>query len=380
MKPGPWNPVDLAQEFIEFDTTTPKDNGMQSRMISYLKKAGFTIHPLPFEGIQNFYARLGNSSPVFCFAGHTDVVPSGPEESWTTPPFSGKIRENNLFGRGAADMKGALAAMVSAVSEFLKESPLQKGSIVFLITGDEEGAAIHGTAKVMEWLREKGEKMDFCLVGEPTSNLRVGDQIKNGRRGSINGRLTLYGIQGHVAYPHLAKNPLHEGLDILKELAGLQFDRGNSFFDPTRLALTNIQGGTGTDNVTPDRVEIRFNIRFGTASTFSSIKEKIEKLLKASGQKFSVEFTLSGEAFLSEKGRLIESMIQSVQEETGITPELSTSGGTSDARFIAPEGIEVAELGLKNETIHKIDEHVSLADLAALSKIYKKILNKIFLN
>jgi succinyl-diaminopimelate desuccinylase len=380
MKPGPWNPVDLAQEFIEFDTTTPKDNGMQSRMISYLKKAGFTIHLLPFEGIQNFYARLGNSSPVFCFAGHTDVVPSGPEESWTTPPFSGKIRENNLFGRGSADMKGALAAMVSAVSEFLKESPLQKGSIVFLITGDEEGPAIHGTAKVMEWLRQKGEKMDFCLVGEPTSNHRVGDQIKNGRRGSVNGRLTLYGIQGHVAYPHLAKNPLHEGLDILKELTGLQFDRGNSFFDPTRLVLTNIQGGTGTDNVTPERVEIRFNIRFGTASTFSSIKEKIEKLLKASGQKFSVEFTLSGEAFLSEKGRLIESMIQSVQEETGITPELSTSGGTSDARFIAPEGIEVAELGLKNETIHKIDEHVPLADLEALSNIYKKILNKIFLN
>ncbi len=372
------DPVELTKEFIQFDTTTPKDNGLQSRIISYLKQMGFTIHPLPFEEVHNFYARIGTAAPLFCFAGHTDVVPSGPSDQWSTPPFSGGSQGNLLYGRGAADMKGAIAAMVSATSAFLHRSPLKSGSIGFLITGDEEGLSINGTAKIIEWLKQKGEKIDCCLVGEPSSNQVVGDTIKNGRRGSINGTLTCYGVQGHAAYPHLAKNPLHEGLDIIKQLTGISFDRGNSFFEPTHLSLTNIHGGTGTDNMTPDRVDVRFNIRYGTASSFSSIKEKIENLLKQSGIKFSLEFKQSGTAFLTQRGRLIETMIQAVREVKGLTPQLSTSGGTSDARFMAPEGIEVAELGLKNETIHKIDEHVSTDDLRQLTRIYEKILTNIF--
>lgn len=372
------NPVDLAQEFIQYDTTTPKDNGLQLRIISFLEKMGFTIQKLRFEEVHNFYARIGTKRPVFCFAGHTDVVPSGPVEKWVVPPFSGKILGNLLYGRGAADMKGSLAAMLSAVSNFLNRPNPMNGSISFLITGDEEGPSTNGTVKMMEWLKKKGENIDFCLVGEPTSDRVVGDTIKNGRRGSINGRLVLFGVQGHVAYPHLAQNPLHEGLDILKQLTQYSFDSGNSFFEPTRLALTNIHAGTGTDNVTPESLEVRFNIRFGTDSSFTSIKEKLENLLNQFQIKYSLELSLSGNAFLTGPGKLIESMIQSIEEKEGIIPQLSTTGGTSDARFIASNGIEVAELGLRNQTIHKIDENIAIEDLWKLTRIYERILEKIF--
>ncbi|MHB8483761.1 MAG: succinyl-diaminopimelate desuccinylase [Nitrospiria bacterium] len=372
-----WNVVDLTREFVQCDTVTPKDNGLQSKILSYLKEMGFKTHLLPFGEIHNFYARVGATPPLFCFAGHTDVVPAGPEENWTFPPFSAQLKEGRLYGRGTADMKGAIAAMISAVHKHLKRSSLRKGSIAFLMTGDEEGPAVEGTVKVMEWLKQKGEKIDYCLVGEPTSETQLGDTIKNGRRGSINGRLTLYGIQGHVAYPHLAENPLHKGLEILRQLIRIPFDQGNVFFDPTHITLTNIQGGSGRDNVIPDRVETRFNIRYGTASTFHSIKEKIETMLVQSGVKFSLEFQHAGEAFLTSKGVLIQSIIQSVEEITGVTPKLSTGGGTSDARFIAPMGIEAAELGLKSGTIHKTDESVSTEDLMTLERIYKKILERI---
>jgi succinyl-diaminopimelate desuccinylase len=372
------DPLELTKEFLQFDTTTPKDSGLQSKITAYLKQMGFSIHLLPFEEVHNFYARIGTTAPLFCFAGHTDVVPSGPADQWSIPPFSGGSKGNLLYGRGTADMKGAIAAMISATSSFLHQKPLKKGSIGFLITGDEEGPSVNGTAKMIKWLKQKGEKIDCCLVGEPSSNQIVGDTIKNGRRGSINGKLTCYGIQGHVGYPHLAKNPLHEGLDIIKKLTEITFDRGNSFFEPTHLSLTNIHGGTGADNMTPDRAEVRFNIRYGNASSFSSIKEKIENLLNRSEIKFSLELKESGTAFLTQRGRLIETMIQAVREVKGLTPELSTSGGTSDARFMAPEGIEVAELGLKHETIHKIDEHVSTDDLQQLTRIYEKILSNFF--
>ncbi len=336
MKAISWDVVDLTKDFIQFDTVTPKDNGLQSRIISYLKEMGFAIHRIPFGEVNNFYARLGVTSPLFCFAGHSDVVPSGPEEKWTSPPFSAVLTGGRLYGRGAADMKGAIAAMISAVHTYLNDSPFKKGSIAFLITGDEEGPAVHGTVKVIEWLKQKGEKIDYCLVGEPTSEKWLGDTIKNGRRGSINGRLTLHGIQGHVAYPHLAENPIHQGLDILKQLIQIPFDQGNAFFEPTHLEITNIQGGSGKDNVIPDRIEVSFNIRYGNASTFLSIKEKIEAVLTMSRIKFSLEFQPAGEPFLTSKGVLIQRAIQSVQEIAGTTPSLSTGGGTSDARFFAP--------------------------------------------
>lgn len=375
-----WDPLSLAQEFIQFDTITPNDYGLQPRIISYLEKMGFAVQKLPFEEVHNFYARLGNSAPNFCFAGHTDVVSPGALDQWRFSPFSGTVEGGLLYGRGAADMKGAIAAMISAVSSHLNSGQPLNGSISFLITGDEEGPSLNGTAKVMAWLKQKREKIDYCLVGEPTSNKIVGDTIKNGRRGSINGRLTLYGVQGHAAYPHLARNPLHECLDVIQKLIAITFDQGNHYFDPTHLSLTNVQGGTGADNVTPDRVEFRFNIRHGTESSLKSIKEKIENLLSQSGIQFSLNMKQSGEAFMTQKGKLIDSLIHSVKEVSGITPQLSTSGGTSDARFIAPEGIEVAELGLRNDTIHKVNESISVEELKTLTKIYEKILKDILQN
>lgn len=373
-----WDVASLTKELVQFPSVTPKDEGVQDRLAGWLSSLGFTVHPLPFGDIRNFYARIGTRSPLFCFAGHTDVVPAGPDEEWKFPPFSGEVRNGHLYGRGAADMKGAIAAMVSAVASLVQEGRLpKKGSMAFLITGDEEGAAVNGTLKVIEWLRKKGEKIDFCLVGEPTSETRIGDTLKTGRRGSINGRLTLFGTQGHVAYPDLAKNPLHESLPLLQKLASLQLDDGNQSFQPSRLVLTNLNGGTGRDNVIPDRFEIRFNIRHGTASSYESIRKKIEALLESSGLRYTLALESSGPAFLTGRGKLVDALVESVEKVQGYRPEESTTGGTSDARFIAPAGIETVELGLRNETIHKINESVPVADLEALAAIYRALLEKL---
>jgi len=371
------DPVDLTRELVRFDTTTPKDSGLQSFLISKLRPLGFRDFALPFNDVQNFYAQLGQTGPHFCFAGHTDVVPSGPADQWTFPPFAAVLDQDCLIGRGVADMKGAVAAMISAVSSFLAKRPLSRGSISFLITGDEEGPAVDGTAKVMEWLNRSNEKIDYCLVGEPTSVRQIGDTIKFGRRGSINGRILLYGVQGHTAYPALARNPLHEALPFLSELVNIRFDEGNESFEPTHLSLTNMNGGTGTNNVIPDRLEIRFNIRNGTASSFKSIQDKIEQTIQQSGIRYSLEMLEAGRAFLTPKRKLVETLVDSVRECEGITPELSTSGGTSDARFIAPAGIDVAELGLKNESIHKINERAPVQDIRKLAKIYETLLTKL---
>ncbi|HXN06967.1 MAG TPA: succinyl-diaminopimelate desuccinylase [Nitrospiria bacterium] len=373
-----WDVASLTKELVQFPSVTPKDEGVQGRLAEWLSSLGFTVYPLPFGDIRNFYARIGTRSPLFCFAGHTDVVPPGPDEEWSSPPFSGEVRNGQLYGRGAADMKGAIAAMVSAVAPLVQEGRLTKrGSMAFLITGDEEGAAVNGTLKVLDWLREKGEKIDFCLVGEPTSETRIGDTLKTGRRGSINGRLTLFGTQGHVAYPDLAKNPLQESLPLLQKLASLQLDQGNESFQPSRLVLTNVNGGTGRDNVIPDRVEIRFNIRHGTASNNESIRKKIEALLESSGLRYTLALESSGPAFLTGRGKLVDALVESVEKVQGYRPAESTTGGTSDARFIAPAGIETVELGLKNETIHKINECVPVADLEALAGIYRSLLENI---
>ena len=373
-----WDVASLTKELVQFPSVTPKDEGVQGRLAEWLSSLGFTVYPLPFGDIRNFYARIGTRSPLFCFAGHTDVVSPGPDEEWSSPPFSGEVRNGQLYGRGAADMKGAIAAMVSAVAPLVQEGRLTKrGSMAFLITGDEEGAAVNGTLKVLDWLREKGEKIDFCLVGEPTSETRIGDTLKTGRRGSINGRLTLFGTQGHVAYPDLAKNPLQESLPLLQKLASLQLDQGNESFQPSRLVLTNVNGGTGRDNVIPDRVEIRFNIRHGTASNNESIRKKIEALLESSGLRYTLALESSGPAFLTGRGKLVDALVESVEKVQGYRPAESTTGGTSDARFIAPAGIETVELGLKNETIHKINECVPVADLEALAGIYRSLLENI---
>src|ERR1700693_3566331 len=373
-----WDVASLTKELVQFPSVTPKDEGVQGRLAEWLSSLGFTVYPLPFGDIRNFYARIGTRSPLFCFAGHTDVVPPGPDEEWSSPPFSGEVRNGQLYGRGAADMKGAIAAMVSAVAPLVQEGRLTKrGSMAFLITGDEEGAAVNGTLKVLDWLRGNGEKIDLWLVGEPTSETRIGDTLKTGRRGSINGRLTLFGTQGHVAYPDLAKNPLQESLPLLQKLASLQLDQGNESFQPSRLVLTNVNGGTGRDNVIPDRVEIRFNIRHGTASNNESIRKKIEALLESSGLRYTLALESSGPAFLTGRGKLVDALVESVEKVQGYRPADSTTGGTSDARFIAPAGVETVELGLKNETIHKINECVPVADLEALAGIYRSLLENI---
>ena len=377
MNPSNLDPVELTQEFIRFDSTTPSDNGLQKKIAFYLEQIGFTVHHLPFGKVHNLYARIGTVGPLFCFAGHSDVVPSGPPDQWAVPPFSGMIRDRILYGRGAADMKGAIASMICAVPAILRSGVLKRGSISFLITGDEEGPAVDGTVKVVEWLRKKEERIVFCLVGEPTSADVIGDTIKHGRRGSINGKLTLFGIQGHVAYPQLARNPLHESLAILEELVRISFDRGNEAFEPTHLALTNMHGGTGTDNVTPDSLEVRFNIRHGNISSYSEIRKTIEDLLNRSGVKYLLEIRQAAAPFLTGKGKLIDTLTRSVRELTGVTPHLSTTGGTSDARFIAPEGIEVAELGLKNKSIHKIDESVPIDDLYSLAGLYTRVVQEL---
>ena len=364
----------LAKDLIARASVTPEDAGCQETMIRRLEAIGFRAERLRFGEVDNFWARRGDQGPLLAFAGHTDVVPTGPRERWQSDPFTPTERDGLLYGRGAADMKGSLAAMVTACERFVAAHPDHQGSIAFLVTSDEEGPSVDGTVKVVEWLEARNEKIDWCLVGEPSSNQELGDVIKNGRRGSLGGKLRVLGKQGHVAYPHLADNPVHRLAPALADLCAIEWDAGNAHFPPTSLQISNIHAGTGADNVIPGEVEVWFNLRFSTEQTEAGIRARIEQLLDRHGLRYELQWKLSGNPFLTPVGELVEAVRASIREVCGIDTELSTSGGTSDGRFIAPTGAQVVELGPLNATIHQIDECVACADLDRLSSIYEGML------
>lgn len=367
----------LARDLISRPSVTPEDAGCQQMMADYLKRLGFTIEPMVFHDTTNLWARRGNEGPLFCFAGHTDVVPPGPLDKWDSPPFEPTIRDGFLYGRGAADMKGSLAAMLVAVERFVTSNPQHQGSIAFLITSDEEGPFINGTPKVVETLEARNEKITWCLVGEPSSTRVLGDVVKNGRRGSITGDLLVKGIQGHVAYPHLGRNPIHDAAPALAELAATVWDQGNAFFPPTSFQIPNISAGTGASNVIPGELKVQFNFRFSTELTAEQIKERVQAILDRHGLEYDLTWTLSGHPFLTSAGDLVEATVAAIEEVQGFSPELSTSGGTSDGRFIAPTGAQVIELGPLNATIHKLNECVKVADLDTLADVYTAILRRL---
>jgi succinyl-diaminopimelate desuccinylase len=366
--------VELAKALISRPSVTPADEGCQQLLAERLEPLGFSIEHLRFEDVDNLWARKGTTSPLFVFAGHTDVVPPGPLEAWASNPFEPVIKDGYLYGRGTADMKGSIAAMVTACERFILDHATHKGSIAFLITSDEEGPSINGTVKVIEHLQERGETIDWCLVGEPSSKDHTGDTIKNGRRGSLNGILKIRGQQGHVAYPQLADNPIHRAAPALAELAAVEWDAGNEHFPPTTFQISNIKAGTGTENVIPGTLDVLFNLRFSTESTADSIKARIDEILGRYGLDYSITWKLSGLPFLTPAGELVDAASTAIQSVAGITTELSTSGGTSDGRFIAPTGAQVVELGPVNATIHKTNECVKVTDLDTLSNIYQEIL------
>ena len=370
--------IALTQDLIRRRSVTPEDCGCQKVMIDRLTAIGFHIEKLRFENVDNFWAVRGTQGPTLCFAGHTDVVPTGPEENWQIPPFEANIKDGYLYGRGAADMKGSLAAMVVAVERFVSENPDHQGQIAFLITSDEEGIATNGTVKVVEWLRAQNMLPEWCLVGEPSSTAKCGDVIKNGRRGSLGCTLSVKGLQGHVAYPHLADNPVHRAAPALAELAAEEWDKGNQFFPATSFQISNINGGTGATNVIPGELEVIFNFRFSTELTEQQLIQRAEKILDKHGLEYSANWNLSGLPFLTAEGELVAATVASINEVTGLDPELSTAGGTSDGRFIAPHGVQVIELGPVNATIHKIDENISVDDLNTLTDIYQSLLTKLF--
>ena len=366
--------LQLAFDLISRHSVTPEDAGCQELMMERLAAAGFSNEPLRFAEVDNFWSRRGDSAPVVCFAGHTDVVPTGPEANWTHAPFIPQIVDGLLYGRGAADMKGSLAAMIVATENFVKKHPDHKGSIAFLITADEEGPAKNGTVKVVETLEARNEKIDMCIVGEPSSTNQTGDVVKNGRRGSLGCVLKVKGIQGHVAYPHLAKTPVHIAAPALAELAAEEWDQGNEFFPATSFQISNINAGTGATNVIPGECEVVFNFRFSTELTADILKQRTQAILDKHGLEYDIDWNLSGEPFLTSRGALVDASVQAIREVTGLETELSTAGGTSDGRFIAPTGSQVLELGPCNATIHKVDEHVTAADLDILTTIYERIL------
>ena len=369
--------LELAKSLISKASVTPDDKGCQSIMIERLKKIDFEIHPLKFGDVDNFWATRGNGGPLFAFAGHTDVVPAGNEDAWNTKPFEPTIKDGFLYGRGAADMKGGLASMVTATENFVKENPNHNGTIAFLITSDEEGIAINGTVKVMDYLKENNQKIDFCLIGEPSSTNITGDVIKNGRRGSLNGEINVQGQQGHVAYPHLAQNPIHLIAPALSELCKQEWDNGNEYFPATSFQISNVHSGDGVTNVIPGEAKVMFNIRYSTETTKEELKSKVHEILDLHKLDYSVDWSHSGYPFLTPKGELVSACISAVKETKEITPELATSGGTSDGRFIAQEGTQVVELGPVNATIHQVNESVLVQDLEDLSRIYSKVLTKI---
>ncbi|MCU0971342.1 MAG: succinyl-diaminopimelate desuccinylase [Gammaproteobacteria bacterium] len=369
--------LELAVDLIRRPSVTPEDAGCQRLVADRLAALGFRIEPMRFGDVDNLWARRGTADPVFCFAGHTDVVPPGPIERWISPPFEPTVREGRLYGRGAADMKGSLAAMITATEAFVAERPRHAGSIAFLLTSDEEGPAVDGTVKVVEALEARGEKLRWCLVGEPTSTERVGDVVKNGRRGSLNGRLTVYGRQGHVAYPHLAENPLHTFAPVLAALVAEEWDRGNAHFPPTTFQVSNLDAGTGAENVIPGELTALFNFRFSTELDEATIRRRVEALLDRGGFRYALAWRLSGSPFLTPAGELVEAARAAVHSVQDLEAELSTSGGTSDGRFIAPTGAQVLELGPLNATIHQVNECVGVADLEALHAIYLETLRRL---
>ena len=364
----------LTEALISRASVSPTDAGCQAVLAERLEAIGFTVENLRYGPVDNFWATRGAGGPVFCFAGHTDVVPSGPPDEWRTDPFLPVIEDGLLYGRGAADMKSGLAAMVTACEEFVGRHPAHRGTIAFLITSDEEGPSVDGTRRVVEALRERGQRIDWCLVGEPSSEKTLGDTIKIGRRGSLSGRLTVHGIQGHIAYPQFADNPVHALAPALAELAARTWDRGNEHFQPTTFQVSNISAGTGAPNVIPGELKARFNLRFSTEQTVDGLKAVVAEILERHRVKHTLEWFISGYPFLTVPGELSEAAICAVQEQLHVTPKLSTGGGTSDGRFIAPMGAQVIELGVINESIHKVNECVRVADIDALQRIYVRTL------
>ena len=362
--------IALAQALIARESVTPEDAGCQNLMKDLLEQCGFTNETMVFEDTTNLWSRRGNEQPVFCFAGHTDVVPAGDLSLWQTPPFEPVIKDNMLYGRGAADMKGSLAAMLVATQRFVKDHPDHKGSIAYLITSDEEGPFINGTTRVIDTLEARNEKIDMCIVGEPSSSHQLADIVKNGRRGSISAKLTFHGKQGHVAYPDHVNNPIHLAMPVLDQLSTTHWDEGNEYFPATSFQITNIEGGTGALNVVPQTVTAWFNLRYSTELTDKSIVEKIENIIESHNLAYDIEWTYNGKPFITEPGSLVNSVQTAIKQVTGKHAELSTSGGTSDGRFIAPTGAQVIELGPLNKTIHQVNECVNCDDLKGLTEIY----------
>jgi len=367
----------LARELISRRSITPEDGGCQELLASRLAKQGFAVERLRCGEVDNLWARRGDARPIFCFAGHTDVVPTGPLEQWHSDPFHPTERDGKLFGRGAADMKTSIAAFVVATEQFVAENPSHAGSIALLITSDEEGLAVDGTTRVVDLLKSRGERIDYCLVGEPTCVSKLGDTIKNGRRGSLSGTLTVKGVQGHVAYPHLAKNPVHLAAPALSELATVEWDRGNAHFPPTTWQISNIHGGTGATNVIPGALEVMFNFRFSTASTPEELQRRVHSILDRHGLEYDLEWSLSAKPFLTPGGKLVRTVSEAIREVAGVVSEVSTTGGTSDGRFIADICREVVEFGPVNASIHKLDEHIALSAIEPLREIYLRVLQRL---
>ena len=367
----------LAMDLVSRPSVTPLDHGCQELMLARLEACGFSVERLKFDDVDNFWAVHGSDGPIFCFAGHTDVVPTGPVEQWTNLPFTPVIKDGLLFARGSADMKGSLAAMVVAAEQFVAEYPEHPGRLAFLITSDEEGIAINGTMRVVQWLEEHHIIPQWCLVGEPSSSEKCGDTIKNGRRGSLGCSMTIKGLQGHVAYPHLASNPIHLANPAINELINEVWDKGNQYFPPTSFQISNVSSGTGVTNVIPGDIKMLFNFRFSTEVTEVQLRQRVEDILDKHGLNYSMEWRLSGDPFLTATGLLVDVATQCIEEVTGLKTLLSTAGGTSDGRFIAPMGTEVVELGPLNSSIHRVDEHVSIDDLEKLTKIYQKIVSQL---
>jgi succinyl-diaminopimelate desuccinylase len=367
----------LAEELIALDSVTPQDKGCQQKLKDLLSPLGFNCETIESNGVTNLWARRGDASPVFVFAGHTDVVPTGPANQWSSLPFTPTLRDGKLYGRGASDMKTSIAAMVVAVEEFVAAHPDHSGSIAFLITSDEEGPALDGTVVVCELLEDRGETIDYCLVGEPTSSHVLGDMIKNGRRGSLSGCLVVKGVQGHIAYPHLARNPIHLAAPALAELAAEKWDDGNEYFPPTSWQMSNIAAGTGATNVIPGEIRVDFNFRFSTASTAESLQARVHAILDRHGLDYDLKWTLSGHPFLTPKGTLSDAICGAIKQELGVTTELSTTGGTSDGRFIARICPQVVEFGPPNDSIHKIDEHIEVRYIDPLKNIYRRTLERL---
>jgi succinyl-diaminopimelate desuccinylase len=362
--------LELVQDLIARRSVTPEDGGCQSLLAARLAASGFTAETISGNGVTNTWLRRGTAAPVFAFAGHTDVVPTGPVDQWHSDPFTPTLRDGELVGRGASDMKSSIAAFVVAAEEFVRAHPNHPGSIAMLLTSDEEGPATHGTTLVVEALRKRGEAIDYCIVGEPTSVERLGDTIKNGRRGSLSGRLTVRGLQGHVAYPHLARNPVHMLAPALADLAAVEWDRGDEFFPPTTFQVSNIHAGTGAGNVIPGSCVVDFNFRFASASTAASLQQRVEELLAHHRVDSAIDWTLGASPFMTPRGSLSQAISAAIEQVTGAQPELSTTGGTSDGRFIATLCPQVIEFGPPNATIHQINERIAVADLEPLKNIY----------